>query len=452
MKTGNLLIADDNRNVLNALSLFLPAEFSHVKVIQHPNRLLEELSAHQYDVVLLDMNFTAGLQTGNEGIYWLREIKSRFPGVEVVMFTAYGDIELAVKALKEGASDFILKPWENEKLLATLRAACRISESSREVTSLKKKGEFLSRALNPEQEILYCSEAMQRIMGLIRKVAPTDADILITGENGTGKELIAREIHRHSNRSESLFVPADLSALTDTLFESELFGHVRGAFTDAREDREGKFLLADGGSLFLDEIGNIPLHLQSKLLTVLQTRCVTPVGSNKTFPLDIRLISATNKPVDQMVQNGSFREDLLYRINTIRIHIPPLRDRKEDIPLLAGHFLNLYAGKYNKAVPKPDESLMEKLRNNSWPGNIRELQHAMEKMVILSENGRPDPDSIPTFSGGLYEEGEPETIDEMEKRMIMRALSKCGNNLSAAANRLGISRPTLYSKMSKYGL
>ncbi len=452
MNTGNILVADDNRNVLNALSLFLPAEFSHVKIIQHPNRLLEELRVYDYDVVLLDMNFTAGQNTGNEGIYWLREIKSHFPIVEVVMFTAYGDVDLAVKALKEGASDFILKPWENEKLVATLVSACRLSRSSREVRSLRNKEKQLKQEMNPEVQVVWRSTAMQKIMELIKKVAPTDANILITGENGTGKELIAREIHHYSNRSQGFFVLADISSLTDSLFESELFGHIKGAFTDAREDRNGKFLLAHLGTLFLDEIGNIPLHLQSKLLTVLQTRTITPVGSNRSIPLDIRLITATNKNPGQMVGSGQFREDLLYRINTIHIHLPALRERPEDISLLAHHFLDIYAKKYHKARIETGTSLLKKLEMLPWPGNIRELQHAMEKMVILSEDGRPDPDSIP--GGSLYDsaEKEAETLEEMEKKMISAALSKCSNNLSAAAAKLGISRPTLYSKMKKYEL
>ncbi len=452
MKTGNILIADDNRNVLNALTLFLPAEFSHVRTIQHPNRLTSELTSHPYDVVLLDMNFTATHHNGNEGIHWLREIRTHFPDVEVVMFTAYGDVELAVKALKEGAVDFVLKPWDNEKLVATLRSACRLSESSRQVNRLKNKEKQMLHEMNPEVEVIFQSEAMQQVLKLVKKVAPTDANILITGENGTGKEVIAREIHRFSNRKREIFILTDLSAVSGTLFESELFGHVKGAFTDARDDRVGKFTLANGGTLFLDEIGNIPLNLQSKLLTVLQTRTLTPVGSNVPEPLDIRLISATNKSPEDMVKDGSFREDLLYRINTICIHIPPLRERREDIPILVQHFLELYSRKYDKPLLIPGDPLMKRMVQSGWPGNVRELQHAMEKMVILSEDGQPDPGAFPSFTGSVTDGSEPETIEEMEKRMILKTLAKCGNNLSAAASRLGISRPTLYSKISKYGI
>ncbi len=453
MKTGKILIADDNRNVLNALSLFLPVEFDHVKTIQQPGRLIAELALMDYDVVLLDMNFTSGQQTGNEGIFWLREIKSKFPLVEVVMFTAYGDVELAVKALKEGASDFVIKPWDNEKLLATLHASCRISRSNRELTGMKKKDKQLSRELNRAGEVIFQSEAMMKVMKMVEKVAPTNANILITGENGTGKELIAREIHRLSNFASAYFILADLSALSESLFESELFGHARGAFTGANEDRDGKFLMAQGGTLFLDEIGNIPLHLQAKLLTVLQTRSISPVGSNRTIPLNIRLVCATNKSIDQMVSTGGFREDLLYRINTIRIQLPALRERPEDIPLLVKYFLDLYARKYNKAPVIPDGSLMQLLQKLPWQGNIRELRHAMEKIIILSDHGNPDPESFPA-TGGLTMTNDIEsmTLEEMEEKMIRSALLKNRNNLSAAAVSLGISRPTLYSKMNKYGI
>jgi DNA-binding NtrC family response regulator len=453
MKTGKVLVADDNRNVLNALSLFLPVEFDHVKTIQQPGRLIAELELMEYDVVLLDMNFTSGQQTGNEGLFWLREIKSKFPLVEVVMFTAYGDVELVVKALKEGASDFVVKPWDNEKLLATLHASCRISRSNRELTVIKKKEKQLSQELNRAGEVIFQSDAMKRIMKMVEKVAPTNADILITGENGTGKELIAREIHRLSDFRSGYFILADLSALSESLFESELFGHARGAFTGANEERDGKFLMAQGGTLFLDEIGNIPLHLQAKLLTVLQTRSLSPVGSDRTIPLNIRLVCATNKSIDQMVSTGSFREDLLYRINTIQIHMPALRERPEDIPPLVKYFLDFYARKYNKSPVKPDGSLMQLLQKLPWQGNIRELRHAMEKIVILSENGIPDPESYPGTSGlTMSDHTESMTLEEMEEKMIRSALLKNKNNMTATAVSLGISRPTLYSKMRKYGI
>ncbi len=453
MKGSKILIADDNRNVLNALSLLLSPEFDTVTTLQHPNRLLEELASREYDVVLLDMNFTAGQQTGNEGIYWLREIRSRFRTVEVVMFTAYGDVNLAVKALKEGAADFVLKPWDNEKLLATLNAASRISRSNRELGTLKTKEKGARQELNRGGAVIYRSPAMERVMQLVDKVAPTDANILITGANGTGKELIAREIHNKSRRSQNYFVLADLSALTESLFESELFGYNKGAFTGADEDHEGKFLLAHGGTLFLDEIGNIPLHLQSKLLTVLQTRSISPVGSTRLIPLDIRLISATNQSIESMTNSGKFREDLLYRINTITIHLPSLRERPGDIPLLAGHFIEHYCRKYAKPSFQPDEELVERMQRMAWPGNVRELQHTIEKMVILSENGVPDPSVLTGESKTfLPHPDENLTLEEMEERMIRAALARNGNNLSSTASGLGISRPTLYSKMKKYGI
>lgn len=453
MNAGKILVADDNRNVLNALSLLLSTEFRKVITLQHPNRLLEELSSREFDVVLLDMNFTSGQQTGNEGIFWLREIKNRFPLVEVVMFTAYGDIELAVKALKEGATDFVIKPWDNEKLLATLRAASRITRSNREITLLKTKEKRVRQELNRTGEVIFRSEAMARIMKMLEKVAPTEANVLITGENGTGKELIAREIHRLSSRSHGYFVLTDLSALTESLFESELFGHSKGAFTGAEEDREGKFLMAHGGTLFLDEIGNIPLHLQSKLLTVLQTRTISPVGSDHSVQLDLRLISATNKSIEKMVESGTFRQDLLYRINTIEIRIPSLRERPGDIPLLADHFIDIYSRKYNKPKIKMDAALTGRLQQMPWPGNIRELQHAMEKMVILSEDGIADPGSLPEAerAGSIFSDTSL-TLEEMEEKMIRAALARNRHNLSVTASGLGISRPTLYSKMKKYGI
>src|ERR1035437_3883782 len=364
MKQGKLLIADDNKKILTALNLFLQFEFEEVQIISNPNRLISELRSTNYDVVLLDMNFTAGVNIGNEGLFWLKEIKSQFPEVEVVMFTAYGDVELAVKALKEGASDFVLKPWENEKLKATLKAAYRLHKSSAEISDLKSREQQLKQELNQGTGLIVGkSPAMQSIMQLVNKVAKTDANILITGENGTGKELIAKEIHRLSARNNELFVLVDLSSLTETLFESELFGHKKGAFTNSIEDRVGKFVLASKGTLFLDEIGNIPMHLQSKLLTVLQTRIVTPVGSNKEQPFDIRLICATNKNIQQMVSDGLFRQDLLYRINTITINLPSLRERIEDIESIANFYLDIYSKKYNKGKLQLSPSAIAKLKS-----------------------------------------------------------------------------------------
>lgn len=453
MKQGKLLIVDDKKNILQALTMFLQFEFEKVQTISNPNLLSAELESNNYDVVLLDMNFKAGQSTGNEGLYWLREIKKRFPETEVVMFTAFGDIALAVNALKEGAADFVLKPWENEKLIATLKAAYRLRKSNREITELKGKEQSMKQELNRgEQLIIGKSATMQQVMNLVRKVASTDANVLITGENGTGKGVISKEIHRLSLRRNELFVLADLASLAETLFESELFGHKKGSYTGAVEDRIGKFVLANKGTLFLDEIGNIPLNLQAKLLTVLQSRCVTPVGSDKEVQTDIRLVSATNKNIHQMVSEGQFRQDLLYRLNTIEIHLPPLRERSEDIEDLAGYYVGLYGRKYGKPQMKITAAAIAKLRSQPWPGNIRELQHSVEKAVILTDSNELRPID---FMGGFEMEqmgNQPETLEDMEKQMIASAMKRHAGNLTIVASKLGISRPTLYSKIERYGI
>ena len=453
MKQGKLLIVDDKKNILQALTMFLQFEFEKVQTISNPNLLSAELESNNYDVVLLDMNFKAGQSTGNEGLYWLREIKKRFPETEVVMFTAFGDIALAVNALKEGAADFVLKPWENEKLIATLKAAYRLRKSNREITELKGKEQSMKWELNQgEQLIIGKSAAMQQVMNLVRKVAATDANVLITGENGTGKGVISKEIHRLSHRKNELFVLADLASLAETLFESELFGHKKGSYTGAMEDRIGKFVLANKGTLFLDEIGNIPLNLQAKLLTVLQSRCVTPVGSDKEVQTDIRLVSATNKNIHQMVIEGQFRQDLLYRLNTIEIHLPPLRERTEDIEDLAVYYVGVYGRKYGKPQLKITTAAITKLRSQPWPGNIRELQHSVEKAVILTDSNELRPID---FMGGFEMEqmgNQPETLEDMEKQMIASAMKRHAGNLTIVAAKLGISRPTLYSKIERYGI
>jgi DNA-binding NtrC family response regulator len=453
IKEGSLLIADDNKGILNALQVLLNGEFNRIKTISGPNSLLSELHSTDYDVVLLDMNFKAGINTGNEGLFWLREIKKKFPAVEVIMITAYGDVELAVKALKEGAADFVLKPWDNGKLVATLRAAYRLRKSNKEIAVLKNKESLLKNEANRKKPIIMGkSAAMQEIMQMVKKIAVTDANVLITGENGTGKELIAREIHHLSPRCSELFTMVDLSSLTETLFESELFGHKKGSFTNAYEDKTGRFVLADRGTLFLDEIGNIPLNLQSKLLTVLQTRTIIPVGSNTEIPVDIRLISATNKSLPQMITDNQFRQDLLYRMNTIQIHLPPLRERTEDIEDLVLFFLALYSKKYGKDKLTLSDEAITKLRNYQWPGNIRELEHAIEKAVILTDSDQIGPGD---FFFGADEAGfmqQPETLDEMEKKMILGTLKKNRQNQSITAEQLGITRQTLYNKLKKYGI
>jgi DNA-binding NtrC family response regulator len=454
MKEGKLLIADDNKGILNALQILSQQAFITVKTISNPNLLMTALGETEYDVVLLDMNFKAGINSGNEGIYWLREIKKKSPHTEVIMITAYGGVELAVKALKEGAADFVLKPWDNDKLMATLLSAYRLRKSNLQIAELKTRESLLKSESNRGQPIIVGnSAAMQVVMNLVKKVADTDANVLITGENGTGKELIAKEIHRLSSRKNELFVHVDLSAITETLFESELFGHKKGAFTDAFEDKTGRFVLADKGSLFLDEIGNIPLSLQSKLLTVLQTRIVCPVGSNVQFPVDIRLISATNKDLAGMINGNQFRQDLLYRMNTIQVHLPALRERAGDIPLLTAHFLGYYCKKYNKPGIQMSEEALAKMIKHPWHGNIRELQHAVERAVILNETGILRPKDL--FAGAGDEAAETmqaETLEAMEKKMIFAALRKNGMNQSAAAEQLGITRQTLYNKLKKYDL
>jgi len=452
-KEGRLLIVDDNKGVLNALLLFLKFEFSEVFIISNPNSLIHEIETRNIDVVLLDMNFKSGESSGNEGIYWLREIKQRRPDIEVVMFTAYGDIETAVKATHEGAADFILKPWENEKLLATLKSALKLRKSKLTVNDLRKREKDLKTELNRDDRmIIGVSQVMQNILNMVRKVACTDANIMITGENGTGKELIAKEIHRLSERHNELLVTVDLGAMSENLFESEMFGHIKGSFTDAYDDRTGKIMLANKGTLLLDEIGNLPLQLQSKLLNVLQNRVVIPVGSNKECPVDIRLISTTNKNLSQMIREQTFRQDLLYRINTIPLEVPPLRQHIEDIDVLAHFFVGKYCQRYKKNCTNIHPKVIDRLKSYPWPGNIRELQHTMERAVILCEN-----DTITSCDLNLnlhhpFHEEETLTLEEMEKRMIAMELKKNSQSLSLAARNLGISRTTLYTKIKKYGI
>ena len=454
MKKGNILIVDDNKNVLSALRILLSDYFENIVLLTSPNTLMSELWDKNPDVVLLDMNFSAGINSGNEGLFWLSEIKKADEELPVVLFTAYADIDLAVKALKGGATDFVVKPWDNAKLLATLQSAYSLRQSRKEVKKLREKQSVLNRDIQKEEDICWGkSPAMQRLLTMIKKVAVTDANVLITGENGTGKELIAKMIHRYSPRAAETLISVDMGAVTETLFESELFGHVKGAFTDAKADRSGKFEAADGGSLFLDEIGNLSYPLQAKLLSALQTRHITRVGSNKSISVDIRLISATNKNLFKSVKEGEFREDLLYRINTIHLEVPPLRERREDIPQLADFFLRRLARKYGKSDLKLGEKALCKLESYAWPGNVRELEHAIEKAVILSDNQElqhndfymrtPDETSFVV---------ESFTLEEMEKILIEKALRKYDNNISAVAAELGISRPTLYSKIRKYEL
>ncbi len=449
---GNILILDDNKSVLTALEMLVQTEFDQVVALSNPNVLLSTLQQQNIDVVLLDMNFKAGINTGNEGIFWLHQIQKHDPLVVVVMITAYGDVELAVKAVKEGAFDFILKPWDNHKLISTLHAAMKLRKSQTDNIALAKTAQTLKQALRPPaQPLIGESEAMKQVMTVVKKVAATDANILIVGENGTGKELIAREIHQHSLRKNEVMMNVDMGAITETLFESELFGHTKGAFTDAKEERAGKFEAAHKGTLFLDEIGNLPLAFQAKLLVVLQSRKIVKLGSNKPIPVDIRLITATNMDLSKMISEGLFREDLLYRINTITIEVPPLRERGNDVVLLAEFYLEKYGSKYNKPGIKLTRKAAAKLLRHSWPGNVRELQHSIEKAVILADNDHLTEESFalqaPKSSASHLHN---KTIEEMEKEMIQAAIQKENGNMSAVARNLGISRPTLYKKLKSF--
>ena len=454
MLKGKILVVDDNKSILSAVEILLMDEFEDVVTIANPNQLPSLIESSDFDLILLDMNFSAGVNTGNEGLYWLARIKEIKPELEVVLFTAYGDVELAVNALKKGAADFILKPWDNEKLKATLRNVYKLQQSRKEIKKLKQKESALKNEIKRDKHFIIAqSPQMKQILNLVKKVAVTDANVLITGDNGTGKELVARELHRLSKRADEILVTVDMGAISETLFESELMGHKKGSFTDAREDRTGKIESANNGTLFLDEIGNLPVHLQPKLLSVLQNRVVTPIGSNKPVAVDVRLICATNCNIDQMVNDGSFREDLLYRINTIQIEIPPLRERKEDIAAIANYFLKIYGTKYRKPDIEITPSGMSKLLNYQWPGNVRELQHTIEKAVILCDGNELSPDDF-FFKQAMtgMQDIFDGTIEEMEIKMINRILHKNSQNLSAAAEQLGISRQTLYNKMKKYKL
>jgi DNA-binding NtrC family response regulator len=456
-KSGKILIVDDNEDLLKAAKMHLKRHFSQVDVEKNPEAIPALMNNEDYDVILLDMNFTKDVSSGSEGYYWLERILQLDPSAVVVLITAYGDIQMAVKAIKAGATDFVVKPWENEKLLATLYSAMRLRESRDVIENLKIKNQEINQALNDRySEIIGQSAAMQKIFQTIDRVAKTDANVLILGENGTGKELIARAIHRNSSRKNENFASVDLGSITETLFESELFGHKKGSFTDAKEDRAGRFEMANHGTLFLDEIGNLSMPLQAKLLTVLQNRKVSRVGSNKDTPIDIRLICATNMPLYEMVKENRFRQDLLYRINTIEIEIPPLRERFEDIPLLANHFLKHYASKYDKSVTKISEAAMSRMHKHPWPGNIRELQHALERAIILSATSVLQPEDFNFTPTSGKEDGQLSldqyNLEEVEKLLIRKVLKKYNGNITQAASELGLTRSSLYRRLEKYGL
>lgn len=452
---GKLLIVDDHKQVLKALIQLLEPEFDSITGISNPNQIISCINKEDYDVILLDMNFSAGVNTGNEGIYWLARILKSDPLAAVVMITAYSDVNLAVRAIKEGAADFVVKPWDNNKLITTLQAAFKLRQSKVENKKLRDRQKQINKGIiNQYGPLIGKSQAMENVLQVIKKVARTDANVLVIGENGTGKELIVKEIHNNSRRAGEVFISIDIGTITETLFESEMFGHVKGAFTDAREDKTGWFETASGGTLFLDEIGNLSLTMQSKLLTAIQNRVICKVGSKTPIPFDIRLICASNKNPEEMVTKNLFREDLYYRINTIVIELPPLRDRGDDIVLLAEHFLKEYANKYEKFQLKFSSRTLDKLMKYSWPGNVRELRHTVEKAVILCESDILTPEDflISHSSQQPALQKKPPTFADIEKQALETALRNNNGSVLKASKELGLARQTMYNKMQKYNL
>jgi len=455
-KFGKILIVDDNEDILTAASLLLKNHMELVHIEKNPNMIPNLLMNESYDVILLDMNFSKDMTSGSEGFLWLDKILEIDSSAVVILITAYGDVEMAVNAIKKGATDFILKPWQNEKLLATISSALQLRKSKLEIGRLRQQQKQLSAELDQKfQDIIGKQPAILKIFESIEKVAETDANVLILGENGTGKELIARALHRQSTRGDKVFINVDLGSINENLFESELFGHMKGAFTDAKSDHAGRFEIASGGTLFLDEIGNLPLNLQAKLLNVLQNRQVTRVGSNKPLPIDIRLICATNLSISNLVASDQFRQDLFYRINTVEINIPPLRERKDDIPLLSDYFLKIYSKKYNKKVKAISTSTHNKLEKYLWPGNIRELQHALERAIIMSDSEVLQPGDFLFSASGPTEDSlffENYNLHSSEKIIIQKAITKHDGNISKAAKELGLTRASLYRRMDKHNI
>ena len=456
MYEASLLIVDDNPGVLSAGKLFLKRHFAEVDTTRDPEEIPTLLREKRYALIMLDMNFSRSTKnTGQEGFQWLSRILEIDPAAIVVLITAYGDVELAVRAIKNGATDFVLKPWDNDKLLATLSAALKLKNSQDEATQLKSKqlGRNLADASN-QPALVFQSKPMQQVYDTVQRVAETDANVLLLGENGTGKDLVAQAIHSQSRRAKENFVKVDMGAITETLFESELFGHVKGAFTDARDDRPGRFEAADGGTIFLDEIGNLTLGLQAKLLTVLQNRTVTRVGSNRPRPVNVRVVAATNQNLFDAVKNRTFRQDLLYRINTIEIQLPPLRERTDDIEPLAQHFLKEFSRKYQRPVSGLSAALLKEMLRYPWPGNVRELQHAVERAVIMAQGEKLQPEDFFFRQSGNGQDIDLPTmnLDDMEKQLIVKALQKYHGNITEAAAELGLTRASLYRRLEKYNL
>lgn len=455
VKKRKLLIVDDNKNVLTALTRLLELEFDEVHTAGNPNLIQSMVRSNEYDTILLDMNFSAGVNTGNEGLFWMKEILKIDPNAIIIPITAYGDVDLAVRAIKEGAADFVVKPWDNDKLLATINSAYNLRQSKLEVELLKDKQKSLLEKINKKySSIIGSSSIMKEIYKTIKKVAGTDVNVLILGENGTGKELVAREIHRQSSRNQELMISVDMGSLSEPLFESEMFGYEKGAFTDAKEMRKGRFEIASDGTLFLDEIGNLSLSMQAKLLAALQNRTFTRMGANTPKEFDTRLICATNKNLKDMISEGLFREDLFFRINTIEIIIPPLRERGNDILELTDFFLNNFKAKYRKNLLKLNKDTFNALKNYHWPGNIRELQHTIEKAVILSDSDTLKPDDLYLSKQVKLKSSEDIalTFDEIEKIGVLKALERNKGNIFKTAKELNIARQTLYNKIQKHKL
>jgi two-component system response regulator HydG len=449
----DILIVDDDSEVLLAAELVLKKAFETVVTASDPARIEELLGQRAFDVILLDMNFSAGATSGQEGLHWLKRAQALAPETKVILMTAYGGIEAAVNAIREGAADFVVKPWDNAKLVATVSAVSRLARADREVANLRRRQRTLNEYLGQDFErIVGDSPGLRQVLASIQKVAGTDANVLILGENGTGKELVARAIHRQSLRRDQVFISVDLGAIAESLFESELFGHRRGAFTDAREDRAGRFEVASGGTLFLDEIGNLSLQMQAKLLGALESRAVTRVGTDRPIKVDARVICATNLSQVELRSPARFRQDLLYRINTIEIVVPPLRERVEDIPAIAIHYAQLYARKYNKPEPRFAAASLQRLQQYPWPGNVRELRHAIERLVIMSEHGSLRLDDVLFAPASPAEEPATLNLEALEKQAIQKAIAQHQGNLSKAAQALGLGRTTLYRKMTRYGL